>query len=139
MAAVHETWLHRWFAAGDAGAVDAFDELLHADVVVHAPMGLSTNGIEAEKQVWREAIAAMPDLRHEIRDAWETDRGIAARVRVSGTHEGSFGGIEATGRRFEIDQATFVHLRDGRATEIWEIADTGSLMRQLGGLAPDAG
>jgi len=47
--------------------VDAFDELLHADVVVRAPMGLSTNGIEAEKQVWR-AIAEMPDLRHDIRD-----------------------------------------------------------------------
>ncbi|HVF78176.1 MAG TPA: ester cyclase [Solirubrobacteraceae bacterium] len=131
------SWLHRWFAAGDGGDVDAFDELLHTDVVVHAPMGLSSNGIDAEKQVWREAIAAMPDLRHDIRECWETASGIAARVRVSGTHQGSFGGIEGTGRRFEIDQATFVHLRDGRATEIWEIADTGSLMRQLGRLSTD--
>ncbi len=138
MAVRHQTWLHRWFAAGDAGDVDAFDELLHTDVVVHAPMGLSTNGIDAEKQVWREAVAAMPDLRHDIRDTWESGAGIAARVQVSGTHQGSFGGIDATGRRFEIDQATFVHLRDGRATEIWEIADTGSLMRQLGRLPPDA-
>ena len=41
-------------------------------------------------------------------------------------------------RRFEIDQATFVHLREGRATEIREIADTGSLLWQLGGLSTDA-
>src|SRR5215213_5982944 len=51
-----------WLAAGDAGDVEAFDDLLHDDVVVHAPRGLSTHDLEAEKQVWREAVAAMPDL-----------------------------------------------------------------------------
>ena len=70
MASDAETWLERWFAAGDAGDVDAFDALLHPDVVVHAPMGLSTRGIEAEKQVWRDAVAAMPDLRHSVQDSW---------------------------------------------------------------------
>ena len=134
MSTARETWLHRWFAAGDAGDVDAFDEMLHPDVVVHAPMGLSTNGIDAEKEVWREAVAAMPDLSHEIQDAWETVAGMAARVRVSGTHQRTFGGIEATGRWFEVDQAIFVHLRNGRATEIWEVVDTASLLRQLGQL-----
>jgi ketosteroid isomerase-like protein len=50
----------RWLAAGDAGDVEAFDDLLHRDVVVHAPRGLSTEDLESEKQVWREAVAACP-------------------------------------------------------------------------------
>ena len=124
--------MHRWFSAGDSGDVEAFDELLHEHVVVHAPMGLSTNGREAEKQVWRDAIAAMPDLRHDIQELWVTESGMAARVVVSGTLAGTFAGVRGSGQAFQIDQATFVHLRDGRAVEIWEVADTGSLLRQLG-------
>ena len=58
----------RWLAAGDSGDVDAFDDLLHGDVVVHAPRGLSTQDLESEKQVWRDAVAAMPDLRHEVQE-----------------------------------------------------------------------
>lgn len=41
----------RWLAAGDAGDVDAFDDLLHREVVVHAPRGLSTEDLESEKEV----------------------------------------------------------------------------------------
>jgi ketosteroid isomerase-like protein len=44
-----DSLLEKWFAAGDAGALDSFDDFLHPDVVVHAPMGLSTRGPEAEK------------------------------------------------------------------------------------------
>jgi ketosteroid isomerase-like protein len=54
------TVVGRWLAAGDAGDLDAFDDLLHPDAVVHAPLGLSTNSAEAEKAVWREALDAMP-------------------------------------------------------------------------------
>ena len=37
-----ESVVARWLAAGDSGDVEAFDDLLHGDVVVHAPRGLST-------------------------------------------------------------------------------------------------
>lgn len=53
---------------GDSGDVEAFDDLLHVDVVVHAPRGFSTEDLEAEKQVWRDAVAAMPDLRHNVQE-----------------------------------------------------------------------
>jgi len=64
----HSSVVARWLAAGDSGDVEAFDDLLHGDVVVHAPRGLSTEHLEAEKQVWRDAVAAMPDLRHEVQE-----------------------------------------------------------------------
>lgn len=128
--------LERWFAAGDAGDFDAFEEFLHPDVVVHAPMGLSTEGVAAEQQVWRDALAAMPDIRHELRDVLDAGGTIAARVVVTGTLQGDFAGIEGTGQTFEIDQALFAHVREGKIVEAWEIVDTASLLRQLGAL-PD--
>lgn len=132
-----DSLLHKWFAAGDRGDLDAFDELLHPDVIVHAPLGLATNGREAEKAVWRAALAGVPDITHEIQELVIAGSTIAARVIVTGTHSGEFVGIPATGKRFEIDLAVFVHVRDGKAAEIWEVADTASLLRQLGALGGD--
>ena len=128
--------LERWFAAGDAGDVDAFDEFLHPEVIVHAPMGLSTQGVAAEKGVWRDALTAMPDIRHDIQEVLLSGSTLAARAVVTGTLERNFGGIRASGKSFSVDQGLFAHVRNGKIIEAWEIVDTASLMRQLGAL-PD--
>jgi predicted ester cyclase len=126
------TVVSRWLAAGDAGDLDAFDDLLHSDAVVHAPAGLSTADVEDEKAVWRDALAAMPDLRHEVQEVVVEGDVEMARVVVTGTMSKSFGGIDGTGRRFRIDQAVITHLRDGKVAEAWEIADVDSLRDQAG-------
>lgn len=122
----------RWLAAGDAGDFDAFDDLLHPDAVIHAPVGLSTTSAEAEKTVWREALAAMPDLRHEVQEVVVDGDTEMARVVVTGTMGAGFGGVEGTGRTFHIDQAVVIHLRDGKVAEAWEIADIAALREQVG-------
>ena len=127
-----DSLLERWFAAGDSGDLDSFDDFLHLDVVVHAPMGLSTAGPEAEKEVWRDALRAMPDIHHEIQEVIEVGSSIAARAIVTGTLEGDFAGIAANGRSFTVDQGLFAHVREGKIVEAWEIVDTASLLRQLG-------
>ena len=126
--------LERWFAAGDAGDLDAFDDLLHPDVVVHAPMGLSSVGVEAEKAVWRDAVHAMPHIRHDLREVIEVGSTIAGRAIVTGTLERDFAGVTGAGQRFEVDQALFAHVRDGKIVEAWEIVDTAVLLRQLGAI-----
>jgi ketosteroid isomerase-like protein len=122
----------RWLAAGDSGDVDAFDDLLHGDVVVHAPRGLSTQDLESEKQVWRDAVAAMPDLRHEVQEVVVQGDVEMARVVVTGTLRHDFAGVSGSGRPFSIDQAVICHLDGGKVTEAWEIADVGSLADQVG-------
>ena len=121
----------RWLAAGDAGDLDAFDDLLHHDAVIHAPAGLSTTSASEEKAVWREALAAMPDLRHEVQEVVVDGDVEMARVVVTGTLTATFGGIEGTGRSFRIDQAVITHLRDGKVAEAWEIADIAALRAQV--------
>jgi predicted ester cyclase len=112
--------------------VEVFDVLLHPDVVVHAPVGLSTHSAEAEKQVWREALSAMPDLRHDVQEVLSDGDVEMARVIVTGTMKAQFGGVAGSGRSFRIDQAVITHLRDGKVSEAWEIADIASLRHQVG-------
>jgi len=131
MVDARDTVVFRWLAAGDRGDVDAFDDLLHPDVVVHAPAGLSTENSEAEKQVWREAVAAMPDLRHEVQEVVVDGDVEMARVVVTGTMQAEFGGVPGTGRSFRMDQAVITHLRDGKVEEAWEIADVAALRLQV--------
>lgn len=127
-----QSLLELLLAAGDAGDVDSFGLYLHDDVVVHAPAGLSTVGIESEKESWRRAKAAMPDLRHEPVDVLTTPSGEAVRTVVSGTMRGTYGGITAYGRRFSTDQALFARVRDGKISELWEIVDVAAIREQLG-------
>jgi len=117
----------RWLAAGDSGAVETFDDLLHRDVVVHAPRGLSTNDRESEKQVWRDALTAMPDLRHEIQEVLAQGNVEMARVIVTGTLSSDFAGVPGSGQSVRMDQAVIVHLEGGKIAEAWEIVDVGSL------------
>ena len=131
MGDITSTAVVRWLAAGDAGDLDAFDQLLHADAVIHAPAGLSTTSAAEEKAVWRDALAAMPDLRHEVQEVVVNGDVEMARVVVTGTLTASFGGVEGTGRSFRIDQAVITHLRDGKVAEAWEIADVAALRAQV--------
>ncbi len=131
MGDVSSTVVFRWLAAGDAGDLEAFDVLLHPDAVIHAPAGLSTTSADEEKAVWRDALAAMPDLRHDVQEVVVGGDVEMARVVVTGTLTTSFGGVEGTGGSFRIDQAVITHLRDGKVVEAWEIADIAALRAQV--------
>jgi predicted ester cyclase len=133
VADARQTLLFRWLAAGDAGNLEAFDQLLHPDVVVHAPLGLSTTSVEEEKAVWKDALSAMSDLRHDVQEVVADGDVEMARVVVTGTMTASFAGIEGAGRAFRIDQAVIAHLRGGKIVEAWEIADIGALRAQVSG------
>lgn len=131
MADPRQAVVFRWLAAGDAGDLDAFEDLLQPDAVIHAPLGLSTTSAEEEKAVWRDGLAAMPDLRHDVQEVLVDGDVEMARVVVTGTMKTSFAGVEGTGRSFRIDQAVITHLRDGKVVEAWEIADVAALRAQV--------
>jgi predicted ester cyclase len=127
---MNQTVMYAWLYAGDAGNFDIFDELLHPNVIIHAPLGLSTKSSEAEKQVWRKALEAMPDIQHNVREAVVNDNIEMARIIVTGTLESDFAGAKGSGKSFKFDQAIIMYLQGGKATEGWEITDTSALTAQ---------
>ena len=78
-----------------------------------------------------DALAAMPDLRHEVQEVVVEGDTQMARVVVTGTLHHDFAGVRASGRSFQMDQAVICHVRDGKIIEGWEIADVGSLIEQI--------
>jgi predicted ester cyclase len=54
------------------------------------------------------------------------------RVTLRGTHEGDLMGIEATGKPFEIANAVFTRIEDGKIVERWIQPDMLGFMQQTG-------
>jgi steroid delta-isomerase-like uncharacterized protein len=109
--------------------LQVIDELLTPDGVDHT---FGSQGIEASKQFFGMLHRAFPDLHVEVHDVIAEGELVAARVTYSGTHQGEFVGIPATGRQARVNGVDFFRMQDGRQAEHWGGPDMASLLQQLG-------
>jgi steroid delta-isomerase-like uncharacterized protein len=90
----------------------------------------------------RRGLAAMgkafPDLRMVEADSVKEDDKIALRWLLSGTHQGQFMGVAATGRRVEAMGMDIVRVAGGKIVEHWGEFDVMGLLRQIG-VIPELG
>ncbi len=118
------------------GNLDAIDELIDPGVVDHSvPAGFPT-GREGAKQFAAMMRSAFPDLHHTIEDMIAEGDKVVMRSTWSGTHQGEFMGIPATGKRVTVSAIDISRVADGRIVEHWEQSDALGLMQQLGVVPP---
>lgn len=80
---------------------------------------------------------AFPDLHFEPLDVIADQRQVAIRLRMTGTHQGEFMGMEATGRRIDWEAVDVLAFNDaGQVTDHWGYGDILDLLQQLGALPP---
>jgi steroid delta-isomerase-like uncharacterized protein len=116
--------------------LDVIDELLTPDGVDHT---FGSQSAEEAKQFFGMLYQAFPDLRVEVNDVIAEGDLVAARVTYSGTHEGEFVGIPATGQQTQTSGVDFFRMQDGKQAEHWGGPNMASLLQQLGVLpAPGA-
>ena len=113
--------------------LEMIDELLTADSVDHT---FGSQGVEASKQFFGMLFQAFPDLRVDVHDVIAEGELLAAHVSYSGSHEGEFIGIPATGRQARTSGVDFFRMQDGRQAEHWGGPDMASLLQQLGVMSP---
>ena len=75
---------------------------------------------------------AFPDFRVTIEDEVTVGNRVATRGYFTGTHNGEFMGIPATGRTFRCTYSDIWCLEDGKGRENWVQMDMLGLMQQLG-------
>ncbi|MFZ2012745.1 MAG: ester cyclase [Nocardioides sp.] len=117
----------------NAGDIDGFGTLVADGFVEHQ----GGPGFPATKEgtldFFRALADAFPDLRMEVEDLVVDDDKAVARVRLTGTHQGEFTGIPATGATVDVQVIDIMRFDDaGRVCEHWGVADLLSLMQQLG-------
>ena len=77
--------------------------------------------------------AAFSDLRFDAEDVIVSGDRAWARVHVTGTNDGEFMGMPATGKSIDVPAVDMIRFNDdGTAAEHWGVSDTMTMMQQLG-------
>lgn len=136
-ARVRETIALQHAGVWSEGDLELVDTLFTADVLVRLPGGEEIEGRAALKDFVVAHRSAFPDWSETVDTVIVEGDRAASRWTSTGTHEGEFMGIPATGRRVEIREAAIFRLRDGRIAEYHAFPDVPALLAQLSDAADD--
>lgn len=115
---------------------DAYDELNAPDFVnLSAPPGAPTDR-ETGMAVLQAFAAAYPDAVFTVDEMYAEGDAVITKKTFTGTNEGDFMGVPATGRRVSLQYVDIMRVRDDRIIDHWNVLDQLSWMIQLG-LIPD--
>ncbi|WP_313687874.1 ester cyclase [Pantoea sp.] len=95
-----------------------------------------TAGPAGLKPIIREFIHAFPDVQIIIHDLIQVPGQIAVRAEITGTHQGTIMGIEATGKSVTFRLHEFHQLNGEHITTTWHMEDWFGLFMQLGQFPP---
>lgn len=93
-------------------------------------------GPEGFKLLLASFIHAFPDIDIIVHDMVQEPGKIAVRAEITGTHQGEFMGIAATGRSISVRLHEFHLLNGERVTSTWHMEDWLAMFHQLGAFPP---
>ena len=100
------------------GRLDVVDDICAPDYRGVGPYG-DEHGPDAVKRGVAARRAAFPDIQVTIEDLLVDGDRVAARLTFEGTHQGSFQGIEATGKRVAWSGIWIYRVDAGKFVERW--------------------
>ncbi|QGZ57025.1 ester cyclase [Paraburkholderia acidiphila] len=118
------------------GQLDAADRFFWEDMIEQAPFPGQGPGIEGLKDVVRGMRAAFPDLHWRVEEQLAEGDRVLTRFEWTGTHNGAFLGVDATGRAVKVWGMVIDRFQGDRIKETRLIMDTLGLMIQLGAVRP---
>jgi steroid delta-isomerase-like uncharacterized protein len=131
----HAATMRRLYDLINAGDIDGFGEFLVEDFVKHEETPGLDPTKEGVKQFFHMYKAAFPDLQMEAQGVLVRGDKVVARARATGTHEGEFLGMPATGKRVDVQLIDIIRFGDdGLAREHWGVFDALGMLQQLGAI-----
>lgn len=130
MSVRRESILKAWNGAWGNGDLTAFEQLLGPGYVRRSKSG-SEDYASLRKTI--EAMhTAFPDSSTEILELVEDGTRVAVHWQTTGTHQGEFMDVPATGRNVTVTGASFLRFEDDKLAEEWVVWDPRELLSALG-------
>ncbi len=115
---------------------DWMERHIHADFVRHdAGLPFEVRGPAGVAQLHDVLMPAFPDMQLPLQDFVAEGEKVLVRLRVQGTHTGTFGDLAATGRKVDIGVLDLFQIRDDVIVEHWAMLDNLGMLKQLGVIA----
>jgi steroid delta-isomerase-like uncharacterized protein len=124
-----DDWAMAWSSHDPERVLMLFtDDCIFEDVT----FGVVTRGKEELRSFANGAFAAVPDLQFELTGRFATGQWAAIEWNMSGTHEGDFPGMLATGKRLSVRGSTILELEAGKIRRESDYWDAATFMKQVG-------
>jgi steroid delta-isomerase-like uncharacterized protein len=134
--AAHRALVHQFVDQfWNQGRLDAADELMTCDAVVHEPVTGTPDDLKAVATMMRTAF---PDWHATAEEILVDGVLVVERWTGRGTHRGEFQGIPATGKTVTVPGVVFYRIADGKIAEFRGQFDRLSLLQQLGVMPSDS-
>jgi steroid delta-isomerase-like uncharacterized protein len=118
------------------GKTEVVDEVLDTDFVCHDPNS-ETGEIRGADTVKGEVgyfHNAFPDFSWTVEDQVAEGDKVTTRYTLSGTHQGEFFGVPASGKRVEVSGINIDRFEGGKLVEEWASYDLLGGLRQIGAI-----
>jgi steroid delta-isomerase-like uncharacterized protein len=129
--------LHAAIAAFNKGDMDGYLALYDDAIALH---GYTPEAMDktAAHGFYPGMLTAFPDAQLVFDDEFWSDDRVAVRFTMSGTHQGEFMGVPATGREIVFPGITILRFAGDRVIERWSQADMLGLLVQIGAVPAPA-
>ena len=78
---------------------------------------------------------AFPDLKFTVNDMAAKGDKVWVYITISGTQDGPFMDMPASGKKVNVDGFDLVRFANGKAVEHWGLSDDMAMMTQLGAIS----
>jgi steroid delta-isomerase-like uncharacterized protein len=124
--------LKRIFSELNKGNFNVIDELFAEDFVDRYPVPGETPNKEGFKQFLAGTHRSFPDWHWSVEDILAEGDKVAYRFTMHGTDKGGFIGLPPTGKKVSLTGIGILRFANSKIVERWTIADSMTLLRQLG-------
>lgn len=112
--------------------LDAAGDYMAEDMIELVPFPGQGPGLAGVKDVLRGMFAAFPDMHWTIEEQIAEQSSVLTRFTWTGTHEGEFFGVPASGRTVSVWGMVIDGLEHGRIKRSRILMDVFGLMQQIG-------
>jgi len=129
----HAATARRLYDLINARDIEGFAKNMADDFVEHEETPGLAPTKDGVKAFFRMQLAAFPNLRMDVEDVVANGDKVVARVRFTGTNQGEFMGMPATGESVDVQLIDMFRFGDeGLVREHWGVLDALAMMQQLG-------
>lgn len=111
--------------------LNALEMYVAKDFVEQVPFPGQVPGREGLRDTLVMFIEAFPDMQWTVDEQIAEGENVVTRFTLSGTHQGAFMGMEATGKVVNVWGIVMDVVREGQMAESRMLMDTLGLMQQL--------
>jgi len=116
----------------NSNSLELLKGLVADDVIENDPAPGQSAGAHGYIEFFTQLRSAFPDMKLAVEQLVADDDNVAFAYTLTGTHQGDFNGVAATGKSIKARGLQISKFKDGKMVERWGSSDELGILKQIG-------